>query len=124
MPIGDRLGGFFDSLGGIGSIAVFSGAMISSAIHGLVMGAVTRKWIAKDPANPTAAEMDKGDLLTTGIMSVLPAAFGVARITTYSSAKGYDSDVLDTIGCILGGAFTYEIGSAFEVATAMVAGGE
>ena len=121
------MGGFFHALGGWGIALVGVGGVTDALIHGVGMKGLAKYMAKRKLANggePTVAqidaEMDKADLLMSGIAAVPIATFAALRYTKYDS----ESDVLDTIGNMLGGAMVYEGCSTVEVLGTLLKLGE
>lgn len=118
MVIG-QLGSFFRGIGGSGLMVFGAGIATDAVIHGVAMKAIA-KYLATKSGKTVEEEMNKADLLVSGIAAIPIGAFGTWRMT-----KGdYESDVLDFIGLMMGGAMGYEIGSTVEVVGSLLKLGE
>lgn len=122
-----QMGGFFHALGGYGILTVGVGGGIDALIHGVGMKALA-KYLAKRKLatgiEPTEiqidAEMDKADLMVSGIAAIPIGTFGALRATKYD----YESNALDLLGNLLGGAMVYESCSTVEVLGSLLKLGE
>ncbi len=110
MPVTGYIGGFFENLGLTGIMTVIIGGVIFVFLHGYVSGVITQK-IAKDPNNPTEEEFQTAEIYTSAALASVPAIFGVIRTSKYP----YESDVLDTVGCLMGGGLLWEVFNAIEI---------
>jgi len=124
MAIG-MVGSFFRELGGTSIALAGVGAGVDALAHGVGMKGIA-KYLAKRKhgVNPTdeqiLAEMNKADLAMTGIAGGISASYGIVRVTKFD----YESDMLDVIGLMAGGALLYEAGSSVEVVGSLLKLGE
>ena len=122
------LGSFFRELGGVGIAVGGVGAGVSALAHGVSLSPLA-KYLAKrklpegiEPSEAQIdAEKDKADLMISGIAAIPIAGFGAWRMR---GAGDYESDILDLIGIMMGGALFYETGSAVEVLGSLLKLGE
>lgn len=114
MAIG-YMGGFFHGLGGPGIVNVGVGVIADALIHGAVTSKLAGYLATKNATTPES-EYNKADLLISIAAAFPIGTFGALRMVKYD----YESDMLDFIGNLFGGAMAYEVGSAFEVLSSLV----
>lgn len=110
MAIEGALGGFFSSLGYVGSLITVLGAIVFTVAHGFFAGMVANK-LAVVPGAPTKDEYEKAEIYMSAV-SVLPVGFGIWRMQTVPG----ENDTLDAVGCFLGGGLLFEVVNMIEIA--------